>query len=68
LLVYTLIFVVPFEEDEQNEYVWFMDVAYLERMFDLSKKVSARERIIGWYHTGPKLHASDLQIHQLFRK
>ena len=45
-----------------------MDVAYLENMFELFKKVSAREKIIGWYHTGPKLKACDLQIHHLFRK
>ena len=45
-----------------------MDVAYLESMFELFKKVSAREKIIGWYHTGPKLKACDLQIHHLFRK
>lgn len=59
---------MPFEEDEKNENVWFLDVAYLESMFELFKKVSAREKIIGWYHTGPKLKAADLQIHQLFSK
>ena len=24
--------------------------------------------MIGWYHTGPKLRASDLEINDLFRK
>lgn len=28
---------------------------------------SARERIIGWYHSGPKLRASDLSINKLLR-
>jgi proteasome lid subunit RPN8/RPN11 len=28
----------------------------------------ARERIVGWYHTGPKLRASDLEINELFKR
>lgn len=28
----------------------------------------ARERMIGWYHTGPKLRASDLEINELFKR
>lgn len=60
--------IVPFEEDEKNDHVWYLDQGYLEDMFELFKKVSARERIIGWYHTGPKLRANDLHIHQLFKR
>lgn len=26
---------------------------------------AARERIIGWYHTGPRLREADLDMHQL---
>ena len=57
--------VVPFEEDES---VWFLDHNYHESMNELSKKVNARERPVGWYHTGPKLRASDLEINEIFRK
>jgi 26S proteasome regulatory subunit N8 len=32
------------------------------------KKVNAREKLIGWYHSGPKLRASDLEINELFKK
>jgi hypothetical protein len=32
------------------------------------KKVNARERLIGWYHSGPKLRASDLEINELFKR
>jgi 26S proteasome regulatory subunit N8 len=32
------------------------------------KKVNARERIVGWYHTGPKLKANDMKIHELIQK
>ena len=28
----------------------------------------ARERMIGWYHTGPKLRASDQEINDLFKR
>lgn len=58
-------YAVPFEEDES---VWFLDHNYHESMNDLSKKVNARERPVGWYHTGPKMKASDLEITEIFRK
>ena len=37
-------------------------------MSDMFKKVNAREKLIGWYHTGPKLRASDLEINELFKQ
>jgi len=59
---------VPFEEDESNPNVWFLDHNYHETMNELSKKVSAKERPVGWYHTGPKLRPSDLNINEVFRR
>lgn len=32
------------------------------------KKVNAREKLVGWYHSGPKLRASDLEINELFKR
>jgi 26S proteasome regulatory subunit N8 len=32
------------------------------------RKVNAREHIVGWYHTGPKLHPNDIAIHELIAK
>lgn len=32
------------------------------------KKVNARERVVGWYHTGPKLHQNDIEINELVRR
>jgi 26S proteasome regulatory subunit N8 len=58
-------FAVPFEEDEKNPSIWFLDHSYLENMYRMFKKVNAREKIIGWYHTGPRLRESDMNIHQL---
>ncbi|VDK39333.1 unnamed protein product, partial [Dibothriocephalus latus] len=61
-------FAVPFEEDPTDSSVWFLDHDYLENMFAMFKKVNARERIVGWYHSGPKLCANDIKINELFRK
>lgn len=61
-------FAVPFEEDEKDPSVWFLDHDYVESMNDMFKKVNAREKLIGWYHSGPKLRASDLQINELFKR
>ena len=59
---------VPFEEEEANPSVWFLDHNYVESMNDMFKKVNAREKLIGWYHSGPKLRASDLEINELFKR
>ena len=48
--------------------MWFLDHNYVESMNDMFKKVNAREKLIGWYHSGPKLRASDLQINELFKR
>ena len=61
-------FAVPFEEDEKDPSVWFLDHNYVESMREMFKKVNARERLIGWYHSGPKLRASDLEINELFKR
>eukprot|EP01065_Artemidia_motanka_P050822 TRINITY_DN8777_c5_g1_i1.p1 TRINITY_DN8777_c5_g1~~TRINITY_DN8777_c5_g1_i1.p1 ORF type:complete len:403 (+),score=168.81 TRINITY_DN8777_c5_g1_i1:107-1210(+) len=60
-------FAVPFEEDAKNPKIWYFDHHYTEDMFAMFKKVNAKEKIIGWYSTGPKLKQNDLAIHQLLR-
>jgi 26S proteasome regulatory subunit N8 len=30
--------------------------------------VNAKEKMVGWYHSGPKLRASDLEINELFKR
>lgn len=59
---------MPFEEDDTDPSVWFLDHNYVESMNDMFKKVNAREKLIGWYHSGPKLRASDLEINELFKR
>ncbi|KAI7862576.1 proteasome regulatory subunit 12 [Spinellus fusiger] len=61
-------FAVPFEEDEKDPSVWFLDHNYVEAMSDMFKKVNAKEKMIGWYHSGPKLRSSDLEINDLFKR
>ncbi|KIL67061.1 hypothetical protein M378DRAFT_74368 [Amanita muscaria Koide BX008] len=61
-------FAIPFEEDERDSKTWFLDHNYIEGMYGMFKKVNARERMIGWYHTGPKLRASDQEINDLFKR
>ena len=43
----------------------YLDHGYLEIMYQMFKKVNAKERIVGWYHTGPKLHQNDIQENPL---
>merc|ERR1719297_195325 len=31
-------------------------------MYNMFRKVNAKERVVGWYHTGPKLHQNDILI------
>ena len=59
---------VPFDEDSKDNSVWFLDHDYLESMYGMFKKVNARERIVGWYHTGPKLNSNDVAINELIRR
>ncbi|TDG42538.1 hypothetical protein AWZ03_011032 [Drosophila navojoa] len=61
-------FAVPFDEDDKDKSVWFLDHDYLENMYGMFKKVNARERVVGWYHTGPKLHQNDIAINELIRR
>ena len=60
-------FALPFDEDEKDPSVWFLDHDYLENMYTMFKKVNAREKIVGWYHTGPKLHPNDIAINELIK-
>lgn len=61
-------FGVPFEEDVRDPAVWFLDHNFHENMFQMFKKVNQKERVVGWYSTGPKIKPSDLSIHELFRR
>lgn len=59
---------MPYEEDDKDAGVWFLDHNYHEAMYEMFKKINAKEKIVGWYHSGPKLRSSDLNINELFRR
>ncbi|CAI5520841.1 unnamed protein product [Closterium sp. Naga37s-1] len=59
-------YAVPFEEDDKDASIWFLDHNYHEAMFAMFKKINAKERVVGWYSTGPKIRESDLDIQELF--
>ncbi|KAG8825152.1 proteasome regulatory particle subunit [Serendipita sp. 401] len=61
-------FGIPFEEDEKDPKTWFLDHNYIESMSEMFKKVNAREKMVGWYHTGPQLRASDQEINDVFKR
>ncbi|WLF80999.1 proteasome regulatory particle subunit [Lodderomyces elongisporus] len=61
-------YAIPFEEDEKNPGVWFLDHNYIDAMGEMFKKINAKEKLIGWYHSGPKLKPSDLKINDVFRR
>merc|ERR1712032_784048 len=61
-------FAIPFDEDDKDRDVWFLDHEYLETMYSMFRKVNAKERVVGWNHTGPKLHQNDILINDLIRK
>lgn len=61
-------YAIPFEEDEKNSSVWFLDHNFIESMGEMFKKINAKEKLIGWYHSGPKLRASDLKINDVFKR
>ncbi|XP_050425762.1 26S proteasome non-ATPase regulatory subunit 7 [Adelges cooleyi] len=61
-------FALPFDEDDKDKSVWFLDHDYLENMYGMFKKVNAREKVVGWYHTGPKLHQNDIAVNELVRQ
>ena len=55
-------FAVPFEEDRDDPSVWFLDHVYLEEMGDMFHRINAKERIVGFYSTGPEIKPADLGI------
>ncbi|CAG9463239.1 unnamed protein product [Pedinophyceae sp. YPF-701] len=61
-------FAVPFEEDEKDPSIWYLDHSYLESMFRMFKKVNAREVVIGWYSSGPRLCHCDMEVHRLVQR
>lgn len=61
-------FAVPFEEDMRNPDIMYLDHDYLEFMANMFRRTNAKERIVGFYSTGPQIRVADLKIDEMFRK
>lgn len=61
-------YAVPFEEDLQEPNVWFFDHIYHENMFNMMRKINSKERIIGWYSSGPSIRRADIDINEILRR
>eukprot|EP00529_Nitzschia_sp_RCC80_P026003 CAMPEP_0113495570 /NCGR_PEP_ID=MMETSP0014_2-20120614/29677_1 /TAXON_ID=2857 /ORGANISM="Nitzschia sp." /LENGTH=354 /DNA_ID=CAMNT_0000389471 /DNA_START=40 /DNA_END=1104 /DNA_ORIENTATION=- /assembly_acc=CAM_ASM_000159 len=61
-------FAVPFEEDSKNASVFYLDHNYLENMLAMFRKVSAKERVVGFYSTGPQIRQNDLRIYGIVKR
>lgn len=61
-------YAVPFEEDASNANIWYLDHDYHENMFAMFKKVNAKEKVVGWYSTGPKIRPADIDINEMIRR
>ncbi|CAA2934547.1 26S proteasome non-ATPase regulatory subunit 7 homolog A [Olea europaea subsp. europaea] len=59
-------YAVPFEEEDKDPSIWFLDHNYHESMFSMFRRINAKEHVVGWYSTGPKLRENDLNIHGRF--
>ena len=61
-------YAVPFEEDMNEPNIWFFDHVYHETMFNMMRKIHAKERIIGWYSSGPSIKKADIDINEILRR
>ena len=60
-------YAIPFEEDINNNEIYFFDHIYHENMYEMFKKVNAKEKVVGWYSTGPKIKSSDIEINEIVK-
>ena len=61
-------YAIPFEEDLKDKDIWFVDHIYHEQMYSMFRKINAKEKIVGWYSSGPKIKKNDIEIHEKFRE
>jgi 26S proteasome regulatory subunit N8 len=64
----TQCFGIPFEEDEKDPSIWFVDTNFIDEMYGLHKKVTLKEKIVGWYSSLSTIRPNDLEIHKTMRR
>ena len=45
-----------------------IDIEFAKTMYDLHKKVSPAELIVGWYSTGPDVNEHSVLIHEYYAR
>jgi 26S proteasome regulatory subunit N8 len=48
--------------------VFYLDHNYLENMLAMFRKINAKERVIGFYSTGPQIRSNDLRIYDIVER
>ena len=61
-------YAVPFEENLDEQNIWFFDHIYHETMFGMMRKINAKEKIVGWYSSGPGIKKADIDINEIIRR
>ncbi len=61
-------YAVPFEEDLNEPSIWFFDHIYHETMYGMMRKINSKEKIVGWYSSGPSIKKADIDINEIIRR
>jgi len=61
-------YAVPFEEELLEPNIWFFDHIYHETMYGMMRKINGKEKIVGWYSTGPSIKKADIEINEIVRR
>jgi 26S proteasome regulatory subunit N8 len=64
-LVFLLLLVCLWKTTNNKQAVFYLDHNYLENMLLMFRKVSSKERVVGFYSTGPSIRPNDLRIHKV---
>lgn len=51
-----------------SQAVFYLDHNFLEKMLSMFRKVNMKERVVGFYSTGPSIRPNDLRIHDIVER
>lgn len=56
------------ETKKLQQAIFYLDHVFLEKMLVMFKKVNAKERVVGFYSTGPQIRPNDLRIYDIVER
>jgi len=65
LLIIDLVLYLFYDISKKMQAVFYFDHNYLENMLYMFRKVNSKERVIGFYSTGPQIRPNDLRIYDV---